>query len=630
MLDAIRRRAGSWVVKLLFLVLVLSFGVWGIADVVSPGRGGDWAAEVAGEPIQQAAFQEEYQDTLRRVSRAFGGRIDAQQAEALGLRQTVLNRMIDGALIDRAAADLGIVVGDDTIRDIIRADANFHNSQGQFDPELFRTLLQQNGFTEQRYTRLLRRELQREQLVDSLTGGVAPPRALVETIQNYRGERRTADFVVVSATGDTAVPAPDEPTLRQFHQDFPGLFTAPEVRAISVVVLASAELADQQAVSEDELRAAYQERLGEFTRPERRRFRQAVFTDEAKAKQARDRVTQGATLAAAAAAAEAGGSAAGVAELGPVARDQIPEELAGAVFDQPKGQLSQPVPSPLGWHLIEVTAVEAPAVETFAEVRERLAGQMKREKAADELVGLGHRLEDALGRGATLDEAAAELALRLRRIEAIDAGGRDAAGTPVPDLPEGLVATAFETAQGTESALVEADRDTSYVVRVDQVTPSAVRTFEAARAQVEDAWRQQQRDDRARQRADQVAEKVRGGATLAAASGATPTGTGGARVQTTPPFTRGGEGAPEGVTAPLIEALFAAKPGEVVVVRTDDGYAVAKLSSILPPVAAAAAATAIRDDLQQGMRGDVLAQLTGQLRSRYPVRLNPRAFDQAL
>ncbi|QLH38955.1 MAG: SurA N-terminal domain-containing protein [Defluviicoccus sp.] len=623
MLDAIRKRAGSWVVKLLFLLLVLSFGVWGIGDVVSPRGGQDWAAEVGSETISRQAFQEAYQQTLNRVSQALGNRIDPQQAEALGLKQTVLQRMIGGALLDQAAADLGIIIGDDTIRDVIRNDPRFRNDAGQFDPQVFRTLLHQNGFTEDRYAQLLRGELQREQVIRALSDGLVPPKALVQAVAHYQGERRIAEFVLIPASGDADLPAPDEPQLRQFYQDFPGLFTAPELRAVTLIVLSADALAQQQDVSDAEVEKAYQERLDEFSRPERRRFRQVVFASKEAAEQARARIAQGEPFAKAAA--EAGGGTDEPAELGPVTREQLPSELAAGVFDLQSGGVSQPLQSPLGWHLIEVTAVEAPTVEPLADVRDRLTVQLKREKAEEQLITLGNKLDDTLGRGATLEEAAAELGLTLRKVDALDSGGRDASGTPVADLPEGLVATAFETPDGSESVLTEAGPDTSYVVRVDRVTPSAVRPFETARAQVEEAWRKRQRDDHAHKQANELAEKVRGGATFAAAAGAR-----GVNVQTTKPFDRKGDGAPEGLSPPVIDALFAAKQGETVVISTGDGYAVAKLTSVVPPSEDATATASVRDELERELQGDVLVQLTAALRKRYPVRVNVSAVEQTL
>jgi peptidyl-prolyl cis-trans isomerase D len=619
MLEAIRKRAGSLVVKILFLFLVLSFGIWGIADVFRPGRGTEWAAEVGDVKISTASLQEEYRETLRRLSQAIGGSMDADQARALGLPPSVLNHMIEGALYDRAAADAGIIVTDAVVRQEIKADPHFRNQSGEFDPAIFREALQRNGFTEDRYVGLLRRELQREQLLGSLAGGVVPPQSLVDAVLKYRGERRVADYAVVP-TPTSGIPDADEPTLRQFYQDHSALFTAPEYRSVSMVVLSADDVAKSVSISDADLHAAYEDRTAEFTRPERRTFRQIVLADEAAAQGARARLAQGGDFSGAAT--QAGARA---ENIGPVQREQLPVELASAVFDLPVGVVSTPIRTSLGWHLIDVTAVEPGGIQTFDEAKERLASELKRAKALDQLVDLGNKLEDTLGRGATLQEAAAELNLPLRKIDSIDARGQDAVGASVPDLPPKAVETAFVTAQGAQSSLIEAGNDTYFAVQVDAITPSAVTPFEAVRKRVEEAWLAQERSDRAKKAADALAERLRSGGDIQAAAAERQL-----KAATTPPFTRTGEGAPPDLSRAAIAQLFDVKPGETAVIPLDGGFAVARLNSVLPPAddADRSAEAGIRTELTESLRGDILAQFAAGLRNRYSVKINPHALEQ--
>ncbi len=622
MLEAIRKRAGSLVVKILFLFLILSFGVWGIADVFRPGRGADWAAKVGKVEISSSALQEEYRQTLHRLSQAMGGNMDAEQARALGVPSSVLNHMIEGALFDQAASDLGLTITDAAVREHIKADRRFRNQAGAFDPEVFRETLRRNGLDEDRYVGLLRREMQREQLLFSVAGGVVAPRNLVDAIQQYRGERRVAEYVLVPEAMMSGFPDPDEPTLRQFYQDRPDLFTAPEYRAISFVLLSPDEAAKGISIGEAELQAAYQERSAEFAVPERRSFRQIVFADEAAARGVRERLAQGADFAAVAA--DAGRAPQEITPIGPVERDQLPPELAAAVFELTPGQASEPIKTSLGWHIIQITAVEPGKQPTFAEVRERLESTLKREKALNSLVDIGNKLDDVLGRGARLQEAAADFELPLRTIPAIDAKGLDTAGATVPDLPPRLLETAFETAQGMESPLIEAGDDSYFVVQVDGVTPSALRPFEEVRSQVLDAWRAEQRDRRAKKLADELAEGLRGGRELAALAAEKQL-----KAVTTPPFTRTGEAVEPGLSRAAVAALFDAKPGQTVTVPVQGGFVVARLTSVLPPTTEgdSAGAAALRGELTEAMRDDIVAQFAAGMRGRYPVKINPRALE---
>lgn len=620
MLDAIRRRAGSLVVKILFVFLTLSFVIWGVADVFRPGGRADWAAKVGGEKIPASVFHEEYRTTLQRLGATLGRPIDAEQARAFGLPRSVLDRLVDGALLDRAAADLGLRVSDDAVRDAIRSNPQFRNQLGTFDPQIFRATLAQAGFTEDRYVALLRRELVREQVIGSLSEGISPPKAMIEDAGRWRGERRSVELVRITDASITVADA-DEPTLRQFYQDYPGLFTAPEFRTVSTVILSADDVAKTMTVDDAALRDAYQERQGEFTRPDRRSFRQIIFADEASARHAREALARGDSFAAVAAA--AGQSGADRATIGPVAREQLPGDLAIAVFQLSPGTVGDPVQSPLGWHVIEVTAAETGSVQPFDAVKEQLANELKHEKALDALANLGNKLEDALGRGATLSEAANEIGLPLRTFEMLDAQGRDATGTAVAGLPDRLVETAFDTAAQTESSLIEAGQDTSFIVRVDAVTPSAVRPFETVRGQVLEAWRSHRRNEIARQRADELAERVRGGSALPALAAAQHL-----KVESPPPFTRTGVGGGEDLPRPVVAGVFDAKPGDVQVVAVDDGFVIVRVGAALPPVPDASGDASVRNELTEALGGDILSQYAAGLRQRFGVEINPRVFEQ--
>jgi peptidyl-prolyl cis-trans isomerase D len=243
----------------------------------------------------------------------------------------------------------------------------------------------------------------------------------------------------------------------------------------------------------------------------------------------------------------------------------------------------------------------------------------------DEIYALSTRLEDALGAGASLEEAANTLGLDVRRVEAIDAGGRDRSGAEVADLPEGFAQTVFATAEKSESVLTEAGRDTFYVVRVDAVTPSGLKPLADVRTDVVAAWTAEQRAERAKARAAAVAEAARGTGTLAGAAEAQ-----GLSARTTPPFQRATRQPAEGVPAAIIDAVFAAEQGEVAVVPADNGSYVVRVASVIEadPKAQPEAVTSLRAELGGQAQEDTLAQLSSGIRRQFPVTMNQSAIEQ--
>ena len=620
MLDAIRKRTASIVAYGLIGLLILSFVVWGIGDLLRV-RIADVVAEVGDVDIPPARLEDEFQRELNRLGNITGNRLTREQARSLGLLQAVLQNMIERTLYGLGAADLGVAISDDLIRRDIDANPNFRNQFGKVDSNRFNQVLRSIGFSESGYVALLRGDLARVQYMDSIRAGATAPRALIEAIYRHRQEKRRADVVVVADESMTVSVEPGEAALAAFHKDNPGPFTAPEYRRLTAVILEAQELAREIAVSDEELADAYQQRENEFRQPERRRLRQMLFAEEADAKRAHGLLGEGREFGEVAREV----SGADALDLGVVDRTRLLPEMANIAFSLATGAYSQPLESPLGWHLVMVDGIEEAEIQTIEQVRNKLVADVARDKAIDGLFSLANQLEDQLGGGASIEEAAGQLNLRLLRIVAADRLGLDASSNPVAGLPTGSVFldTAFRTLEGEESPLTETGTDGYFIVRVDAITPPTLRPLDAVRAGVITAWKAERRAQAAASAAKALLERIKGGAGLAEGARGLP-------VTTPEPFTRLTVNAEHGLPGELVRGLFGIKLGDAVMARGVGGVYVARLKEILPanPLSDSDGLKAIEDQLTRSVRADLLAQLAGALRERFPVTVNPRVIEQ--
>ena len=624
MLEAIRKRTGSILVKGLLGLLVVSFAIWGIGDVFSPGSLTTAVAEVGNVQIRPAQFNKEFQREMNRLRAVFGGELDLERARALGLADSVLGRMINDVLFAQGANALGVAISDDLVSSEIRSTQGFLDSRGTFDRSRFEQVLQSNRLTEQGYVALVRGDLVRGQFLDSVQAGAAAPRTLVTAVYNHRQEKRIADVLRVADGAMTGIPEPDAETLVAFHKDNAGRFTAPEYRALTVVTLTAEDLAKEIAISDEALLEAFEDREDEFDRPERRRLQMMVLDDEDTARRAYGMLGEGRDFAAGAK--EVANADAETLDLGWVTRDQLLPELADAVFSLQEGAYGEPVKSPLGWHLLRLVDVEVARRQTLDEVRQTLTAELARDRAIDGLVSLANRLEDELGGGASLEEAASSLNLKLTKIPAIDRAGRSAGGDPVRDLPPGtqFLATAFQVAEDTESILTEAGTEAYFVVRVDTIMAPALRPLDSIRAEVARAWKAERRAEKAKTTAEAILARLRDGVELAAVAAEMRL-----EIKTSEPFTRSSGGAASGLPGALVRGLFEVRPGEATMARAADGYDVARLREVraADPFADKDGLEALRTRITESMRSDLLVQLAGALRKRYPVSVNQQVFD---
>ena len=172
MLQAIRSRAGSFVVKALFALLILTFGVWGIGDIFrNRGRPIRWSPRSATTSIRAEELQTAVRRALEQLSVRFGSAIDLQQAKQLGLVDQTLTQLVDRSLIDQEAARLQLDISDDLIRNVITGNPNFRGTDGRFDRALFNAVLAANRLTEEQYVALLRHDIPRNDLMQAVTAG---------------------------------------------------------------------------------------------------------------------------------------------------------------------------------------------------------------------------------------------------------------------------------------------------------------------------------------------------------------------------------------------------------------------------------------------------------------------------
>ena len=625
MLDAMRRGATGWVAKLLFVVLIVAFAVWGVGGDMFRNRGvGDTAAEVGDVSVSRDELARQYRREIERLQRVLGPEFDSERAREMGLLERTLDTLIDGHLLGQRAHDLGLVAGDDLIRRRIFAEPAFQNAARQFDPILFRRVLAENGMTEAMYVATLRGGLMRGQLTDAIASGAEAPSVMRDSIYRYRGERRVTEYLRIpsSTIGPIAEPTQDE--LAAFHAQNAALFTAPELRELTVISLDPDMVVQEFKPSDDEIKRSYDERLPGLSIPERRRVRHLLFANEADAAKAHDQLTAGGSFDRVAK--EAQGQLALDTSLGLVTRGDLPPLLAEAAFGLAEGKPSDPVKDPLGWHILIVDKIEPGQTPSLESVRDEIVRELSRDTAMNSLVRTANKLEDELAGGASLAQAADKLGLKAVSVGPIDSKGRLKSGTPASNIPQDpkFLEYAFRTPPGQTTQLQEVRGGGYFILRVESVAPPTLRPLDEVRAQVAAAWKDRQRDDKARERAQALLDRTKGGEPLSKLATELRL-----EAKTSEALSRFSLDPNSTVPPPLISALFKAREGEIVMASYDGGYAIGRLAEIKPAVQnePSAEVAQLQRELNASVAQDLLTQYTRALRRTYPVTVHRSAIE---
>jgi peptidyl-prolyl cis-trans isomerase D len=493
--------------------LIISFGIWGIADVFR-GGGRFTVATVGNTEISADQFRQAYNDQLQQLQRQIGRPIPPEQARAFGLDRQVLQKLMSDAALNERARQLGLSIGDNEIARHIMQDPSFRGINGQFDQTRFVQTLRAYGYTEPRYVAKLRGDAVRGQLADSFLSGVTVPKTALEAFNRYQNEERNIEYVVLGPAAVGDIPAPSDEVLTKYFEDRKALFRAPEYRKVVLLSLIPADIAKTIEVSDADAKRIYEERLSRYTTPERRDVQQIVFPNQEDADKAAQRLKEGTTFDVLA---KERGLKDSDVNLGLVAKTGIVDPaVAGAAFALQADATSDPIKSRFGFTLVHVGKIEPQQVKPFADIEADLKREIALDRAKANLTDTVNKVEDELASGARLDEVASKLQLPYRTIDATDRSGRGPAGNPVTDLPDSpdLLSDVFSAGVAAQNDALQLKG--GYVwYEVAAITPGRDRTFDEVKDKVEARWRQGEIEAKLHAKADEMVKQINGGSKLA-------------------------------------------------------------------------------------------------------------------
>jgi peptidyl-prolyl cis-trans isomerase D len=622
-----RKASSNWIGKTIMAVvmgvLIISFGVWGIADIFR-GFGQSTLATIGRTEISTEQFRQLYTDRLQQIGRQFGRPLTMDQARAFGLDRQVLQQTIAEAALDEEARRMGLGQSDAETMRMIFSDPNFKGVTGAFDPQRFQATIRQFGFTEQRYIADQRRVSLRRQIAGTISSGLEPPKVLIDALSRFQNEQRSVEYVKLDAAQAGTIDSPSPETLAGYFDENKTRFRAPEYRKLSFVVVNPEEVGKWTTVSDEDARKLFEQRRDKLGTPEQREVSQIVFPNVEEAQAARTRIASG--LSFEDLAKERGLNPTDV-DLGMIGKSAIIDPaIADAAFSLPSGDVSQPVQGRFGVALVKIGKIEPGVQPTYESAAANLKKEIAVERARTAVSDLRDKMEDERGGGASVIEAAQKLGLTAVTIDAVDRSGRTPNGQPLANIPPGLdvVSQAFASDVGVDNDPIQFNG--GYVwYDVLGITPSRERTLDEVKDQVEARWRDDQITSRLRAKATEMVQKLDQGGKLADEAAAA-----GLKVETAAAFRR--DASPPGLPAATVAAAFrTAKDGagqtagsgvsEWVVFRVTD--------VIVPPVDMASDDTKkLKETLLRGLTDEQLGQYVTKLESDIGTTINEAAFAQ--
>ncbi len=611
MLQSLRNYTQSWAFKGLLIILLFSFAVWGIGDIFTSRHAEPTVAEVGNSKITATEVRLDFNAESRRLGQMMQQPMTPALAISMGLLDRVVKSAIQRNLLDYAAKDLGIHVDENLIIQNLSAQSFLQDANGKLDPDRFRQLLQGLQQTEAQFLRTQAQELARELALQPLLNAVQAPKSMAAISWRIDNEQRTPEVVTIEHNKLPLPAEPDIATLQEFHQQNPQLFTAPAYRAVNVLTFDIDKLAADIAVGQDELRERYEASQSSMTQPATRSIKQVVFETQAEAEKISAEARKAGSLTKV---------AKNVVTLDDTTREGLTEDLRAAAFSLAKDEISEPLQSAFGWHVLQITKITPAKTLSLAEASPQLTRDIRREKSGHLLDEMNKRVLDALAGGASFEQIAEQEGLVLGRYERIDANGHDANDKPMPLFAdnENLRAQLQALQAGEDSDFITLPNGNMLVLRVQDVIEPSLRDFATVRGPVLTAWQKNEQRKNAIEKANAVKAALDAGESLAAVSKKL-----NVLGEKLPALTRT-DGTPPQLTSDLKKSIFALKRGEAAMGGDDTRQIIVRLAEIkaVNKNDALDKASLLRDGLTERLRFDIGEQYLTALENDYPVTLH--------
>jgi Parvulin-like peptidyl-prolyl isomerase len=486
MMDNLRTAANSLAIKIIFGIIIVSFILTGVSGYLIGGSS-NYAAKVNGQEIGRGQFENAFASERQRMQQQLGDQFSelaANENYMKSLRQQVLNRLIDEALLDQYAQKLNLNISDEQVREAIFATQAFQ-TDGKFDNDRYNAIVRQMGMTADQYAQALRNQLTTQQLINAIAGTDFMLSGETDSLTTLVAQQRVVREATIDVNALAAKQQVSDQEISAYYEQNKGSFLSPEQFRVSYIKLDAADM--QATVTDEDIQAYYDQHQGEFTQPQRNRYSVIQTKTEADAKAVLDALNKGADFATLAKekstdiiSARNGG------DMGWLEEGSTPDELKNAGLKE-KGQLSGVISSSVGFLVARLDDVQPQQIKPLAEVRDSLTDKVKQDKALNAWYAKQQKVSDAAS-SENDSLIGAEEAAGVKAVQT-EWFGRN-------NLPEALnfkpVADAIfsgnlvghDGTPGGNSDIITVDGDRAFVLRISEHKPEAEKPLDAVKDQV--------------------------------------------------------------------------------------------------------------------------------------------------
>ena len=473
-------------------------------------------AKVNGEQITQTELSQAVDMQRRQLMQQLGKDFDASLLDEKLLRDAALKGLIDRKLLLQGAADSKFGFSEAALDQVILQTPEFQ-VDGKFNAERFDQVIRQLGYSRMQFRQMLTQEM----LIGQVRAGIAGSGFVTdaEVLAFARLEKQTRDFATVNIKADPAAVKLTDDEVKAYYDQHAKEFMTPDQVVIDYLELKKSSFFDQVTVKDDELQAAYEKETANLAEQRRAahiliEVNDKVTEAQAKAKieDIQARLAKGEKFEALAKEfSQDPGSANNGGDLGFAGPGVYDPDFETALYGLKQDQVSAPVRTTFGWHLIKLLGVEAPEVPSFASLKDKLTRDLKAQQVEQRFVEATKQLEDAAFEASDLAQPASDLKLTVHTSAPFGREGGEGVAAN-----RAVVTAAFSPEvldEGANSSAIELDPETIIVLRAKEHLKPAQLPLEKVEAAIRTQMTKERASAAAKARADELIASLRDGKT---------------------------------------------------------------------------------------------------------------------
>ncbi|GKS79796.1 peptidyl-prolyl cis-trans isomerase [Wolbachia pipientis] len=452
----------------------------GIGNLLSGDDEKEEVARVGKEVIMSDEYKSLYQNYEKQISGS-----DASREQVKKLKYDLLNALIEQKLLFNLTSELGLTVGEESIKNHIKNTKYFQNDKGEFDKNKFYETLNDLHMTEKEYIAKLEKVLPAMMFMTSLFKDNYPVtfgEKIDEQIYKSRYQTRVVDIVKITEDAVTNIPEPDDQALLDLYERNKSHFYYPEYRTAQYISLGQKYFEDQIKISDEEVDGIIEQQ----ELKNQRDIFNAIFSTKEEAETARRAFEEGKTSF------EQIVEKFGKAKLeetrvNNITKDFLPEDVREKVFALKVGEVSEVLASSFGWHIVKVESAHQISDEDLVDLKKDIKSVLTNQKSFERVNDFINQVNYKIYNGSEIEEILSEYNLPIQTIGPVDASGKDQSGNNVGDSGD-LISFIFSR-EKDQKGYFKGVGDAVVSVKIVDIFPPKLQSFEEGKALAVELWR---------------------------------------------------------------------------------------------------------------------------------------------